>query len=81
MSSKIYNMSSKIYKLTEKQIYLKTGVLPYKMFITVDGKFICNRHGCNFLDYPDIMPECECMCCQKNFINCNCKEFCSCCAS
>ena len=81
MSSKIYNMSSKIYKQTEKQIYLKTGVLPYKMFITADGKFICNRHGCNYFDYPDIMPECECMCCQKNFINCICKEFCSFCAS
>ncbi len=66
---------------SDKLTFSLTGKLPYKMFITKDGKFICNRHGCNYFDYPDIKSECECMCCQNNFINCGCSEFCSTCAS
>ena len=42
MSSKIYNMSSK--PITEKQIYLRTGILPYKMFITAEAHISSVKH-------------------------------------
>ena len=68
--------------MSETEIYKATGKLPYKMFITQDGKFICNRHGCNYFDYPLIKAECECINCNKTFKYCTCPiDFSSCCAS
>ncbi len=67
---------------SERDIYKATGKLPGKMFITTDGKFICNRHGCNYFDYPSLKPECECLGCNKVFMRCKCPgDFCSACAS
>ena len=60
--------------------YKNIKKLPYKMFITLDGKFICNRHGCNYIDRPGKF-ECECLTCQKKYTDCICIEFNSGCAS